>query len=188
MRAFRRSCSARNAATASSSVSYRPTWYRSPHEVPRAFHFDDDSSYVTPVSSRSHVSASWCSASQRRVSEWLLWLWLWLWLWLRLWLQLSRAVRLAAARGVLRRPLLALAPLRPRPSWHWLSGSSAPPSSVAPPHPHRRPFAPERARGRACRQRPFAAETHAMGGPEHALSWAATLHLRPAVATTWSAF
>ena len=53
---------------------------------------------------------------------------------------------------------------------------------------HRRPFAPERARGRACRQRPFAAETHAMGGPEHALSWEATLHLRPAVATTWSAF
>ena len=76
-----------------------------------------------------------------------------LWLRLRLRLQLSRAVRLAAARGVLRRPLLALAPLRPRPSRHWLSGSSAPPSSVAPPHPQWRPFGPlrtERSR------RPFA--------------------------------
>ena len=34
---------------------------------------------------------------------------------------------------------------------------------------------------RACRQRPFAAETHAIGGPERALRWAATLQLRAAV-------
>ena len=41
--------------------------------------------------------------------------------------------------------------------------------------------APSHPRGRACRQRPFAAETHTIGGPEHALRWAATLQPRAAV-------
>ena len=43
------------------------------------------------------------------------------------------------------------------------------------------PSLPLRTREGACRQRPFAAETHAMGGPERALRWAATLQLRAAV-------